>query len=119
MTVAGRGRAGQRRAAQGQGYLDTAGEHFIQDVSAFLHNSHVDKGGVSALAILDGVDEAIPKLFDGAQEVLLDEVHHAVVCVNQKARSTVKIHHSSIHHCFKTILATLSGQLIWRLIFSV
>lgn len=60
--------------------LNAASQHLVEDVSPFLHDAHVVRRGVGALAVLDGIDEAVPELLDGAQQILLDEVHHAVVC---------------------------------------
>jgi len=60
-------------------HLNTAGQHLVEDVRSLLHDAHVLLRGVGALAVLDGVDEAVPELLDRAQQVLLDEVHHAVV----------------------------------------
>ena len=60
-------------------YLNTSCQHLIEDVRPLLHESHVHGGGVRTLAILHGVDETVPELFDGTQQVLFDEVHHAVV----------------------------------------
>lgn len=50
-------------------------------MSPFLHDADVVQRGVGALAVLDGINEAVSELLDGAQQILLDEVHHAVVCV--------------------------------------
>lgn len=60
--------------------LNTASQHLVEDVSPFLHDADVVRRGVGTLAVLDGVDEAVPELLDGPEQVLLDEVHHAVVC---------------------------------------
>lgn len=60
--------------------LNTAGQHLVEDVSPFLHDAHVVQRGVGTLAVLDGINEAVPELLDGPQQILLDEVHHAVVC---------------------------------------
>lgn len=46
-----------------QAYLNTACQHLIKNVCSFLHDPHVDHRGVSALAILDGVDKTVPELF--------------------------------------------------------
>lgn len=34
----------------------------MEDVSSLLHDSHIFGGGVGALAVLDGVDEAVSEL---------------------------------------------------------
>ena len=60
-------------------YLDTAVEMLEQDVGSLLHDPDVLCGRIGTLAILDGVDETIPELLYGTQQVLLDEVHHAVI----------------------------------------
>lgn len=52
----------------------------MEDVCAPLHDSNISGRGVGALAILDGIDKAVSELSQGAQEVLFDEVDHAVVC---------------------------------------
>ena len=59
--------------------LNAAGQHLVEDVGPLLHDAHVLLSGVGTLAVLDGVDESVPELLHGAQQVLLDEVHHAVV----------------------------------------
>lgn len=51
----------------------------MKDVSSLLHDSHILGGGVSALAILDGVDEAVSELVQRAQQILFNETHHVVV----------------------------------------
>ena len=61
-------------------YLYAAGQHGVQDVRAVLHDADVAGGGVGTLAVLDGVDEAVPELLQRAQQVLLYEADHAVVC---------------------------------------
>lgn len=43
-------------------YLHKAGQHGVKDVSSLFHDSHILGGGVSALAVLDGVDEAVSEL---------------------------------------------------------
>lgn len=60
--------------------LNTASEHLVEDVSPFLHDADVVRRGVGTLAVLDWIDESVSELLDGPQQVLLDEVHHAVVC---------------------------------------
>ena len=60
-------------------YLYAAGQHGVQDMRSVLHDAYVPGGGVSTLAVLDGVDEAVPELLQRTQQVLLDEAHHAVV----------------------------------------
>lgn len=67
-------------------YLNTASQHLIEDVSSFLHDADVVQRGVSALAILDGINEAVSELFDGTKQILLDEVHHAVVWGGEESR---------------------------------
>lgn len=60
--------------------LNTASQHLVKDVSPFLHDADVVRRRVGALAVLDGINEAVSELLDGPQQILLDEVHHAVVC---------------------------------------
>lgn len=45
-------------------YLNTTSQHLIEDVSSLLHDSDILHRGVSALSILDGVNEAVPKLLN-------------------------------------------------------
>lgn len=45
-------------------YLDTAGQHLIQDVSPLLHDPDIMQCGVGTLTILDGVNEAVPELLN-------------------------------------------------------
>lgn len=61
-------------------YLYASSQHLVEDVGSLLHESHVVGSGVGTLAVLDGVHEAVPELLERTQKVLLDEVHHAVVC---------------------------------------
>lgn len=60
-------------------YLHKAGKHGVKDVSSLFHDSHIPGGGVSALAILDGVDEAVSELAQRAQQILFDETDHVVI----------------------------------------
>lgn len=60
--------------------LNTASQHLVEDVSPFLHDANVVRRGVGTLAVLDGINEAVSELLDRPQQILLDEVHHAVVC---------------------------------------
>ena len=60
--------------------LNAAGQHLVEDVGPLLHDAHVLLSGVGTLAVLDGVDEAVPELLQRAQQVLLYEADHAVVC---------------------------------------
>lgn len=69
---------------EAQAYLDASGQHLVENVRPFLHDAHVDHRGVGALAVLDGVDETVPELFHRAQQVLFDEVYHAVVWGGEK-----------------------------------
>lgn len=55
----------------------------MKDMGAILHDADVSWGGVCTLAVLNGVDKAIPELLDWAQKVFLDEVDHAVVWENK------------------------------------
>lgn len=74
--------------------LNTAGQHLVEDVSPFLHDADVVQRGVGALAVLDGINEAVSELLHGPQQILLDEVHHAVVCVGGRRRRS----HTSVRH---------------------
>lgn len=40
-------------------YLHTTGQHGMKDMRSLLHDSDIFGSGVSALAVLDGVDEAV------------------------------------------------------------
>lgn len=60
-------------------YLHTARQHGVKDVSSLFHDSHILRGGVSALAVLDRVDEAVSELAQWAQQILFNETHHVVV----------------------------------------
>ena len=59
--------------------LNTSTEELMEDVDSFLHQSDIRRGGISTLAVLDGVNEAVPKLTQRTQQVLLYEIHHTVV----------------------------------------
>lgn len=61
-------------------YLHTPNQHCMKYMRSLLHDSHVFGGGVSTLAVLDGVDEAVAEFAQRAQQIPLDEVDHAVVC---------------------------------------
>lgn len=51
----------------------------MQYMCSLLHDSDIFRGGVGALAVLYGVDEAVSEFAQWAQKVLLDEIDHAVV----------------------------------------
>lgn len=48
-------------------------------MGSFFHESDVLRRGIGALAVLNGVDEAVSELAERAQKVVLDEIHHAVI----------------------------------------
>lgn len=73
--------AGRRSSCS---HLNASGQNGVENMCTLLHDADVSGGGVSTLAVLDGVDEAVSKLVQGAQEVLFDEIHHAVVCREEK-----------------------------------
>ena len=58
----------------------------MQDVGAHLHAADIVGGGVSTLAVGDGVNKAVLEFLDGSQEVGLHKVHHGVVCQEAKDR---------------------------------
>ncbi len=62
-----------------QTYLNAAIQGLEEDVSAFLHELHVPRGGVGMLTVLDGVDKSIGKLPGRTQEVGLHKVDHGPV----------------------------------------
>lgn len=65
-------------------------------VSSFFHESDVLRCGVGTLAILDGVDEAVPELAKRAQKIVLNEIHHAVIWERENAtvsNITIKMAH--------------------------
>lgn len=65
--------------------LNTASQHLVENVSPFLHDADIVQRRVGALAVLDGINEAVSELLDRPQQILLDEVHHAVVCGLEKS----------------------------------
>lgn len=60
-------------------YLHASSQYFMKHVSSILHDPDVFRGGVGTLAVLYGVDEAVSKFVQRAQQVPLDEAHHAVI----------------------------------------
>lgn len=60
-------------------------------MGSFLHDPDVLRRGIGALAVLDGVGEAVPKLSYRAQEVVLDEIHHAVIWDTENATASNNI----------------------------
>lgn len=65
-------------------YLHTSSQHGMKHVSSFLHESDVLRCGICTLAVLDGVDEAVPELAKRAQKVVLNEIGHAVILGERK-----------------------------------
>lgn len=60
-------------------HLHASSQHGVKYMGSFFHDSHVLRRGIGALAVLNGVDEAVSELAKGAQKVRLDEIHHAVI----------------------------------------
>lgn len=61
-------------------YLHASSQYFMKHMCSIFHDPDVFRGGVGTLAVLYGVDEAVSKFVQRAQQILLDEVHHAVIC---------------------------------------
>lgn len=51
----------------------------MKHVGSFLHESDVPRCGICTLAVLDGVDEAVPELARRAQKIVFNEIGHAVI----------------------------------------
>ena len=52
----------------------------MQNVGPHLHTADVQRGGVPALAIHDGVNEAVLELTNVSKKIRLHKVHHGVIC---------------------------------------
>lgn len=65
-------------------HLNTTNQHGVKNMCSLLHDSDVSGCGVSALAVLYGVDEAVPELFKRAQKILLNKIHHTMICGDER-----------------------------------
>lgn len=59
--------------------LNTSREEVVEDVDSFLHQPNVRQCGVGTLAVLDGVNEAVPEFTQRTQQVPLYKIHHTVI----------------------------------------
>ena len=59
----------------------------MQDVGTQLHAADIVRGGVSTLAVGDGVNEAVLEFLASSQEVRLHKVHHGVICREGEERN--------------------------------
>lgn len=65
-------------------YLYAASQHLVKNVCPLFHETNILCCRVGTLAVLDGVNETVPELFQWPQQVLLDEVDHAMVWQQQQ-----------------------------------
>lgn len=84
----------------------------MKDMRSFFHDSDISRRGVSALAVLYGVDEAVSEFAQGSQKILLDEVDHAVICKN-KIRFIIN-HEMCEIHCACTSFTLILFLYIFR-----
>lgn len=97
-------------------YLHTPGQHGMKDVRSLFHDSDIFGSGVSALAVLDGVDEAVSEFAQWAQQVLFNETDHAVICKNKICRVNMRRLNSKSDWIYsslsKTVLVSIQGMAL-------
>jgi len=71
-------------------YLHTSNQNCMKHMCSLLHDPDVCRRGVGTLAVLYGVDEAVPELAQRAQKIPLDEIDHAVVCRSKTRCTSIK-----------------------------
>ena len=69
--------------------LHCSRQQLVQNVGSLFHQSDIKGGGVSALAVCDGVHKTVCELSGCSKEVRLHKVDHCVVCVSGRSTKSV------------------------------